>query len=70
MYQLKDQFRLMILLILVQKKSKYGLATPSSSLTHNNYNINLFCNKILSQNEMYDILNKVWTPEINSLFYY
>jgi len=30
------------------KKSMYDLATPSLSLTHNNYDISLFCNKILS----------------------
>jgi len=46
----------------------YDLATPSSSLTHNNYDISLFCNKILSQNEIYDTLNTVWTPEINYKF--
>jgi len=46
----------------------HDLATSSSSLNHNNYDISLFCNKILSQNEIYDILNKVWTPEINYKF--
>jgi len=42
--------------------------TDISTKTYNNYDISLFCNKTLSQNEIYDILNKVWTPEINYKF--
>lgn len=55
MYQLKTTYTYDISI----KKSKHGLAAPSLSLTHTNYDISLFCNQILSHNEFNDLLNKV-----------
>jgi len=49
-------------------KTIYDFAQPSSPLIHSIYDISLFWDIILSQNEINDILNRVWTPEINYSF--
>jgi hypothetical protein len=55
-------------ILVAQKIYELDFTNPHSSLTHGNYDINLFCNKILSQNQINDVLNKVWPPEINYKF--
>jgi len=49
-------------------KTNYDFANSSSPLIHSNYNISLFWDKILSQHEVNDIINRVRTPEINYSF--
>jgi hypothetical protein len=55
-------------ILVIQKKVELHFINPYSSLNHSNYDFSLFCNKILSKNQISDVLNKVWAREINYKF--
>jgi hypothetical protein len=50
------------------KKVGLDFTNPYLSLTHRNYDLSFLCNKLLLQNQLIGILNKIWAPEMNYKF--